>query len=52
MTSRPGHCFRPAPHGAYQLAAARWRLADPQHGTLGHHLHAMFDDLHSTARSW
>ncbi len=36
---------------AYQLAAARW-LADPQYGTLGHHLHTSFEDLHRTARSW
>ncbi|NEW76528.1 TetR/AcrR family transcriptional regulator [Streptomyces rhizosphaericus] len=36
---------------AYQLASARW-LADPQHATLGHHLHTSFDDLHRTARTW
>ncbi|MEU2209412.1 TetR/AcrR family transcriptional regulator [Streptomyces hygroscopicus] len=36
---------------AYQLASARW-LADPQHTPLGHHLHASFEDLHRTARTW
>ncbi|CAL9364535.1 TetR/AcrR family transcriptional regulator [Streptomyces sp. enrichment culture] len=36
---------------AYHCAAARW-LADPQHGTFGQHLHASFDELHRTARTW
>jgi AcrR family transcriptional regulator len=36
---------------AHQLAAAQW-LADPQRGTLGHHLRASFEDLHHTAGTW
>ncbi|MFF9558296.1 TetR/AcrR family transcriptional regulator [Streptomyces albus] len=36
---------------AHQLGAARW-LADPEEGTLAHHLRASFEDLRRTARTW
>ncbi|MEW2298166.1 helix-turn-helix domain-containing protein [Streptomyces sp. NPDC006743] len=36
---------------AHQLGAARW-LADPEQGTLDHHLRASFEDLRRTARTW